>query len=370
MRQIAALPYRTEADGSLSVLLITSRETRRWVLPKGNLIKGLAAHEAAAHEAYEEAGVSGVPCPTAIGFYRYAKRRGNGVLRTMTVDVFPLAVTEQAADWPEHDERDTRWFSPSEAAKCVEESDLKALLGTFRPPSLPPSLARRVVPAMREGAGRRLPFIRWFQALLPQQGRFFDQFEAHAATLVAGADALARLFRDGASLDTHVREIMVREREADDITRTVLQDVRRIFVTPFDRSAITSLIGVMDDAIDEMNGTAKAITLFGVRQFEPEMRDLTGIIIEAARVAAEAIPLLRSIGTSGAALSQLTERIIEIEGDADEIGDRGMKTLFETCQDHPMRFIVGKEIYERLAAIIARFEDIANEIQGLVIDHA
>ena len=163
---------------------------------------------------------------------------------------------------------------------------------------------------------------------------------------------------------------MVREREADDITRAVLQDVRRIFVTPFDRSAITSLIGVMDDAIDEMNGTAKAITLFGVRQFEPEMRDLTGIVIEAARVAAEAIPLLRSIGTSGASLSQLTERIIEIEGDADEIGDRGMKTLFETCQDHPMRFIVGKEIYERLAAIIARFEDIANEIQGLVIDHA
>ena len=87
-----------------------------------------------------------------------------------------------------------------------------------------------------------------------------------------------------------------REHEADDITREVLQDVRRVFVTPFDRSAITDLIGVMDDAIDQMNGTAKSIELYEVTSFEPQMRDMAGIIVEAARVTAEAIPLLRSLG--------------------------------------------------------------------------
>ena len=75
IRQVAALPYRPEADGNIRVMLITSRETQRWVLPKGNLIKGLRAHEAAAQEAYEEAGVEGIACPTLIGSYTYAKRR-------------------------------------------------------------------------------------------------------------------------------------------------------------------------------------------------------------------------------------------------------------------------------------------------------
>ncbi|MBV9841111.1 MAG: DUF47 family protein [Sphingomonadaceae bacterium] len=364
------MPYRTEADGALSVLLITSRETRRWVLPKGNVIRGLAAHEAAAHEAFEEAGVIGVPCPTPIGFYRYAKRRKNGVLRTMTVDVFPFAVTDQAEDWPEQDERELRWFAPQEAAGAVEESELKALLANFRAPAPAPGLARRVVPAVRSSAANRLPFLRWFQALLPSEGRFFELFEAHAATLVAGADALARLFHDDGVIEPHVREIMVREQEADDVTRAVLQDVRRIFVTPFDRSAITSLIGVMDDAIDQMNATAKAVTLFGVHEFEPAMRDLSGIIVEAARVTAEAIPLLRSVNANAGELNRLTERIIEIEGDADEISDFGIKMLFEKSQDQPMRFIVGKDLYEHLEAIVDRFEDLANEIQGLVIDHA
>ena len=212
--------------------------------------------------------------------------------------------------------------------------------------------------------------VAWFQALLPKQGRFFDQFEAHAATLVAGADALARLLQGGDTIDAHVREIMVREHEADDIAREVLKDVRRIFVTPFDRSAITSLIGAMDDAIDQMNGTAKAIMLFGVKEFQPEMRDLSGSIVEAARVAADAMPLLRSIGSNASELTRLTERIIEIEGDAEEINDHGMKALYEKCRDYPMRFIVGQELYEHLEAIVDRFEDIANEIQGLVIDHA
>ena len=360
------MPYRAEEDGSTSVLLITSRETRRWVVPKGNLIAGLEPYLAAAHEAFEEAGVSGNPAQEPVGFYRYAKRRKNGILRTLTVDVFPLAVTTQADDWPEQDERETRWFTPAEAASVVEEDELKSILLRFRAPK-PPKPARRAR-RIRAGGGRAA--IGWFQSLLPSQGRFFELFEAHAALLVAAAEALARMLNGGDGIDVHVREIMVREQQADDVTRDVLQDVRRIFVTPFDRSAITGLIGAMDDAIDQMHQTAKAIALFEVKGFEPQMKSLSGIVVEAAQTIAEAIPLLRSVAGNAERLNTLTARVVGLEGDAEEINDTGIRDLFRASQDRPMRFVVGQEIYGHLERILDRFEDVANEVQGLVIDHA
>ena len=246
IRQVAALPYRPEADGNIRVMLITSRETQRWVLPKGNLIKGLRAHEAAAQEAYEEAGVEGIACPTLIGSYTYAKRRKTGLMRTVAVDVFPFAVTGQADEWPEQDERTTAWFTLPNAAAAVDEPELKAIIAGFRDPLPTPGLTDRV-PAMREEIGRKIPVLRWFQSLMPKQGRFFELFEAHSQTLVAGADALARLMQGGPDLHAHIREIVMQEDRADTIARDVLQDVRRTFVTPFDRSAITGLIGVMDE---------------------------------------------------------------------------------------------------------------------------
>ena len=213
--------------------------------------------------------------------------------------------------------------------------------------------------------------LRWFQALMPKQGRFFELFEAHAATLVAGADALARLLQGGEGMDQQRQAIRDHEHAADDITREVLIDVRKTLVTPFDRSAITSLVGSMDDAIDQMNKTAKAISLYDFSEFAPQMRDISGIIIEAARITAEAIPLLRSVGTNAQRLHKLTERIVEIEGHADDIHDAGMKALFQTYgESRPMMFVIGSEIYGHLEKVVDCFEDVANEIDGLVTDHA
>jgi predicted phosphate transport protein (TIGR00153 family) len=350
-------------------MLITSRESQRWVIPKGNPIKGLRAHEAAAQEAFEEAGVEGISCPSSIGQYRYAKRRKTGLTQTLEVDVFPLAVTGQAAEWPEQDERTNAWFTLANAANAVDEPELKGIIAGFREPPPTPSLGDRGV-AIREEIGRKIPLLRWFQKLLPSEGRFFDLFEAHTATLVAGADSLARMLQGGPDLDAHIREIVMQEQNADDIAREVLQDVRRTYVTPFDRSAITGLIGVMDDAIDQMNQTAKAVQLFEVREFAPQMRDMAGIIVEAARVTQEAIPLLRSLAHNAGRLHTLTGRLVELEGHADEIHDQGLKALFKACKDRPMDFVVGQEIYAHLEKITDRFEDVANEIQGLVIDHA
>lgn len=353
------------------MLLVTSRDTRRWIVPKGNPIAGLALHEAAAQEAYEEAGVSGIPCPTALGEYNYRKRRADGTSRNVTVALFPLAVRDQAEDWPEQDERDSRWFDLKGAAASVEEPELKRLIAGFRADPGLPSRIQRILPAAGAKMRKRSAMLRWFHALMPQQGRFFELFEAHAGTLVAGAEALAGLLKGGDAIEPCIAEIVRREHQADDITRDVLLDVRRIFVTPFDRSAITDLIGTMDDAIDQMNATAKSIRLYELTEFQPEMRDMSGIIVEAARLTAEMMPLLRSLGANAGRLHELTGRLIQLEGHADEIHEAGLKALYKAHgATEPMAFIVGRELLGHLERIVDKFEDIANEVQGLVIDHA
>ena len=139
----------------------------------------------------------------------------------------------------------------------------------------------------------------WFQRLLPKTGDFFGMFEAHAAMLTAAADALQQLAADGGSTEKCLRTIQDREHVADDVIRDVLTTVRKTFLTPFDRGAITSLIGSMDDAIDEMLAAARAIDLYEVQQLRPEMKDIVALIAEAARVTHEAIPLLRDVSRNG-----------------------------------------------------------------------
>ena len=210
----------------------------------------------------------------------------------------------------------------------------------------------------------------WFQRLLPKTGDFFGLFEAHVATLVAAANALVELTGDGKSVDAHIREIDKREHEADDIIRQVLRTVRQTFLTPFDRGAITSLIGAMDDTIDEMQSTARAISLYELKTFEPEMKQMAKIIAEAGHLTAEAIPLMRNISKNGARIHVITEKVVRLEGDADEVHAAGLKRAFQTESDRPMQFIIAREIYKHLERIIDAFEDVANEIDGIVVDHS
>jgi uncharacterized protein Yka (UPF0111/DUF47 family)/8-oxo-dGTP pyrophosphatase MutT (NUDIX family) len=371
IRQIAALPYRIKPDGSAAILLITSRETKRWVIPKGNRMRGIGPHHAAEIEAFEEAGISGILCPTSLGTFDYDKRRTNGSAKPARVEVFPLAVTEELVDWPEQHQRERHWFDLAAAAEAVDEPELRAIIQAFREPPPIPGITDRALDWATTKGANRFPMLRWFQKLMPQQGEFFTLFDAHAATLVAGADALAKLLQGGDTMAEHSKAIYDREDDADAITRQVLQDVRRTFVTPFDRSAITSLISSMDDAIDEMLRTSKAISMYDIVEFDPQMRDIAGIIVEAARVTAEAIPLLRAVGANASRLHVLTERIVRLEGEADDIHDIGMKALFKKHgAKAPMAFIIGQEVYAALEKVVDSFEDVANEIQGLVIDHA
>ena len=211
----------------------------------------------------------------------------------------------------------------------------------------------------------------WFQRLLPKKGDFFGMFEAHAATLVSAAKALRDLSCDGASPQQMLSEIQDREHEADEVIRQVLHTVRLTFLTPFDRGAITDLIASMDDSIDEMLAAARAIDLYDLRELRPEMKEIVTLIAEAADVTAEAVPLLRNVARNGTRLHQLTARLVELEGEADDIHAAGLKRAFqEYSQSNPMQFAVTREVFKHLERVTDAFEDVANEIDGIVIDHS
>lgn len=210
----------------------------------------------------------------------------------------------------------------------------------------------------------------WFQRLLPQTGDFFGMFEAHVATVVAAANALQTMVQAQTPPAEQIREIDRREHEADEIIRQVLRSVRQTFLAPLDRGEITSLIAALDDAIDEMQSTARAIDLYELTTFEPDMERMAAMIAEAAHLTAEALPLLRNISRNGTQIHVLTEKVVRLEGDADEAHADGLKKAFKRDYDRPMQFIIAREIYKHLERITDALEDVANVIDGIVIDHA
>ena len=353
----------------MKVLLVTSRDSGRWVIPKGNPAVGMPAHTAAALEAKEEAGVIGLVCPTVLGSYRYRKKRANGASLMFDVDVFPLAVNTELDAWKEQSQRERRWFSLTDAADAVDEPDLRDLIRSFGQSEFKAATQRFGILDTVAEKSKVKPMFAWFQRLLPKTGNFFELFEAHAVKVVAGADALARLVQDGSR--DHIREVIEREHDADEIIREMLRTVRETFLTPFDRGAITSLIGSMDDAIDEMQAAVLAIDLYEVTHFEQEMKDMAAIVVDAARLTAEAMPLLRDVGRNGKRLHELTERLVRMESHADEIHRAGLKRSFtELGPNDTLQFSVQREVYKHLERIVDAFEDVANEIDGIVIDHS
>src|SRR6195256_764202 len=205
----------------------------------------------------------------------------------------------------------------------------------------------------------------WFRALMPREERFFELFIRHAQVTVAGAVALRALLTGSKDVAQCCKEISQREAEADELTREVLTALRRTFITPLDRGDIKDLITSMDDAIDQMNQTAKVITLFELRSFDPPMREMGEIIVRSARLSMDAVPLLGSLSRESSRLHGLTEEMIRLEEQADQLHDQGRKELFQRQKD-PIGFVIGSEVYNHLEMVVDRFEDVANEISAIV----
>lgn len=211
--------------------------------------------------------------------------------------------------------------------------------------------------------------MRWFRAFLPREEKFFDLFARHAEAVLQGAKALQDMMRGGDETLVYCQRVNQFENDADGITREVLTAVRRTFITPFDRGDIKNLIGAMDDSIDQMQQTAKAVMLFEVRMFEPPMREISQLLVECAQLVGRALPLMQSIGDNVTELSLITEEIGKLEGRVDDLHDIGLKELFLKHRDaNTMDFIVGAEIYKHLEKVSDRFDDVANEINSIVIE--
>jgi predicted phosphate transport protein (TIGR00153 family) len=212
--------------------------------------------------------------------------------------------------------------------------------------------------------------LRWFQALLPREERFFDLFAKHSEKVVAGAAALRAMLEGGDSVPVHYRAVMDREHDADEVTREVLTAIRRSFITPFDRGDVKDLITSMDNAIDQMQKTAKTIMMFDQRSFTPQQRQMAEAIVAAAALVQEAIPLLRSISSNAGRINDISEQISQIEGRTDELHDIGLRELYQANQpSNSMAFFVGAEIYDHLEKVVDRFDDVGNEIHGIMLEN-
>jgi uncharacterized protein len=212
--------------------------------------------------------------------------------------------------------------------------------------------------------------LHWFQKLMPREEKFFDLFARHSEVVAAGAKALREMLDGGDAVARNYKTVMDREQDADNITRDVLIAVRRVFITPFDRGDIKDLITAMDNAIDQMQKTAKTIMLFDQHAFTPQQKQMGDAIVKAAALVQEAMPLLSSINANSGRISQISEQISQIEGQADDLHDAGLQELYRTNQpSNSMAFFIGVEVYDHLEKVVDRFDDVANEIHGIMLEN-
>jgi predicted phosphate transport protein (TIGR00153 family) len=204
---------------------------------------------------------------------------------------------------------------------------------------------------------------------MPREDYFFELYIQHAEILVRGAGALRSVLQGGPQVEAAVQQVFALEDQADGVARDVLVLVQKSFITPFDRGDIKDLINTLDDAIDQMKKTAKAVLIFEVRTLEPEMMAMGELIEQTAVLTLEAVRKLRVMRDSAKELHAITEKMIRLEEDADTLNDKGIKSLFQRHKDgNAMNYIVGIEIFDHLEKVMDRFEDVANRISGLVIE--
>ena len=210
--------------------------------------------------------------------------------------------------------------------------------------------------------------------LLPREGNFFEMFNQHADRIVEAARAFTQLVMN--YNDVHLREQYNRdvdnaERAADRVTHEVNKMVHKTFITPIDRDQIHTLINTMDDVADLIQDTAETMALYDVRHMTEEITRLTDISVKCCERVKEAVGLLGKITDPGCAEAALKtcEEIDRLESDADRVMRSAMSKLFREQPD-VLEVIKLKAIYELLETITDKCEDVANVVEGIIIEHS
>jgi predicted phosphate transport protein (TIGR00153 family) len=207
-----------------------------------------------------------------------------------------------------------------------------------------------------------------FGRLMPQEGRFFEMFNQHAGHVLAGAQELIPLLANVADGQTRIYNIESSEKRGDKITHDVIELLHKTFVTPIDREDIHKLITRMDDILDLTEDVAQSIYLYDVQNITPEARRLAEICVTCAERVRDAVALLPNMDNAKKILAVCTE-IDRLESEADHVMRAAMAKLFRDEPD--VREVIKlKAIYELLETVTDRCEDVANIIEGIVVENA
>ena len=206
-----------------------------------------------------------------------------------------------------------------------------------------------------------------FGRLLPQEGHFYELFNAHADKVVKAAQALAKLMSDWENREQYAKQIDEHEHAADRITAEAIRLLHKTFITPLDREHIHQLVNAMDDICDLTQDTTETITLYNIRKVTPEMAQLADISLKCCERVKDVVALLPSKNAAEGML-KTCEEIDRLESDADRVMRSAMSRLFREEQD-VRELIKLKAIYELLESITDRCEDVANLAEGIVLEN-
>jgi uncharacterized protein len=207
-----------------------------------------------------------------------------------------------------------------------------------------------------------------FGKLLPKETSFFDFFEQHSALTVDGCREFLSLVASGANIDAKARRIKEIEHETDVITHRCVEALHKTFITPIERDDIYRLITKMDDVMDFVEAASERIALYELVQMTAEVKDLADVLARAAAEVAEACKLLRNLKDPTLIIKKCID-INRLENEGDAILRRAVARLFKEEKD-AILVIKWKEVYENLENATDRCEDVANIIEGVVLENA
>lgn len=204
--------------------------------------------------------------------------------------------------------------------------------------------------------------------LLPRQTNFFDFFEQHAALTVKSASELAKLANDGADIDEIARHIKQLEQQADEVTHNCMEMLHKTFITPIDRNDIHRIASKLDDIIDFIDAAARQMTLFELTEFPENVREAVIVLHKATEAVERAVKGLRNMRNPTAILGECI-RINELENQADRVKASSVAKLFRE-ETNPITVMKWNQIYQALENVTDACEDVANVIEGVVLEHA
>ena len=207
-----------------------------------------------------------------------------------------------------------------------------------------------------------------FGRLMPREGRFFDFFNEHAEQIVLGAEQLKALMGNVGELDERKRNIENIEHRADKITAATMDLLHHTFITPIDRDDIHRLIGRMDDILDLMEDVSQCMFLYDIHDVTDAARELAELCLTSAEKVKLAVFQLKDLKNTKQIL-ELCSEIDRLEGDSDRVMRTAMAKLFRDGTD-ALQVLKMKEIYQLLESVTDRCQDVANTIEGIVIENS